>query len=138
MWGWRRRIEAQLETERAKVVLLERQLATSQANVDWLRVMVNNLSHDRAAIAASRGLSLPAPQLEGALRTPADVTAAVAGDGGGAPAALGVGSALANPDVDEAMEAFQGLTNGFEDVGDEEAERIGAIHAEDGTLEFRH
>jgi hypothetical protein len=133
----------ELAEERTKVLMLERALATSQANVDWMRHFANTMSQDRQHLAASKGLDLPGPQFEGKLQTPADVEAAALARarareaGGGAP--VEVGRAIEDAgDVDAAMAAYTGHVNGFEDLGDDEAERLGIGHnAEDGTVEYR-
>lgn len=129
----------ELATERTAVLMLERALASSQANVDWMRHYANSLSQDRERIAAAKGLDLPGPQFEGALQTAADVVARArtAAEGGGPP--LEVGRALvAAEDPDSALAAMTGAVNGFEDVGDEEAGRQGIVHNEtDGTVEYR-
>lgn len=112
----------------AKRSLLKESLSVSQNNVDWLRVQVNNLTMDRAAIAAAKGIELPAPQIEGQLKTPEDVVRQAKD----APAGL----VQLPDDLDSAMEKYSTLTGGFEDVGDEEAARQGIRHAEDGAVEY--
>lgn len=132
----------ELTEERMKVVMLERAMASSQSNLDWMRIFANQLSHDRDQIARLRGFELAGPTFEGGLQTPADVEArAVAAArareaGGGAPAIVGATLAAAT-DVDSAMAAYTGHVGGFEDVGDEEAERLGISHHEqDGAVEY--
>jgi hypothetical protein len=143
-------LKRQLEVAQVRNVLLEKQLATAQANVDWLRVLANTFSNDRAAIAAAKGIILPNPQIEGAVRTPAEIARIaehIAGEvdrlkakdreeGGGAPAV--VGAALADaPNVDDALDAYRGHVNNFEDVGDDAAAELGIGHdAKDGTVEY--
>ncbi len=125
--------EKQLGIAQVRIVALERQLATSQANVDWLRVFANNLSNDRAAIAATKGLALPVPQLEGDLTTPQQVQAAAVN----APVTSGAGFVDVPDDLDGAMEQYRGVVDNFEDVGDDRAKEMGIAHADDGTVEYR-
>jgi hypothetical protein len=136
-------LQKELIVERQKVLGLERALAVSQGNVDWMRHYANALSADRQSLAAAKGLDLPAPRFEGQLQTAADVEARATAAarareaGGGAPVEVGRAIETAD-DVDAAMAAYTGHVNGFEDVGDEEAERQGIVHNEaDGTVEYR-
>lgn len=130
----------ELATIRTQVVMLERALATAQGNVDWLRVFANTMSQDRQFIASTKGLELPGPQFDGQLQSAADIAAAArartSAEGGGPP--LEVGRAIETaPDVDSALAAYTGAVNGFEDVGDEEADRLGIKHNEqDGAVEY--
>lgn len=120
-----------------RVTLLERSLATSQANVDWLRVLANNLSADRAALGAARGIPLPAPEIAGHLQTAADLEArARMVEAGGGPTVEALGRAMSAGDVDQALAAYTDATAGFEDVGDEAAEAAGIQHADDGTVAY--
>lgn len=134
-------LQRDLQVEQLKNTLLERQLATSQANVDWLRVFANQLSQDRTAIAASKGIDLPGPAIEGRLQTAAEVQAQAAAVAAGGGPTLEVGRALdvitRAESVDEALAGYSDTLNGFEDVGDAEATRLGVKHNEtDGTLEY--
>jgi hypothetical protein len=132
----------ELAIEKQKVLGLEKALAVSQSNVDWMRHYANALSEDRRSLAGLKGIELPAPRFEGQLQTPADVEArALAAAkqreaGGGAP--VEVGRAIEDAtDLDAAMAAYTGHVNGFEDLGDEEAERQGIRHNEtDGSVEY--
>jgi hypothetical protein len=135
-----RKLESRLDLANVTITHLERQLATSQANADWLRHLANMAMADRAAIAESKGLILPNPQVEGVLRQPAEIIRGaaagpiptVAGDGGGAPAV--VGAALADaPSVDTMIDRYAGHVGGFEDVGDELAAEMGLEHEQDGN-----
>lgn len=137
----RDQLQRDLQIEQLKVTLLERQLATAQANVDWLRVFCNTLSQDRAAIAAAKGIELPAPVIEGALQTAAAVKAraAAVAAGGGPPVEIGqaLSGIEAAADVDDALKAYGDSVHNFEDVGDAEAQRLGVQHNEtDGTVEY--
>jgi hypothetical protein len=125
-----------LELERQKVIALERALAQSQANVEWLRLLYNQSANDRAAISAMKfGTPLPAPQLEGTLQTPQDVIAA-AEQRAAAPAGLQK-AVLEEDDLDKALENYTGMAGGFGDVGDAEAERLGITHADDGSVAYK-
>lgn len=117
-----------LNLKNVQIAALERALATSQANVDWLKVYANNAVNERNAIAASRGLQLPRPQIEGTPQSPEAVknTALSGADK----------SFERAEDLDEAMETYRGSVGNFEDLGDAEAERQGVHHADDGTVEY--
>lgn len=123
-------LQAELVQLRAERGALERALATSQANVEWLRVMFNAASNDRAAIAAAKGFTLPAPQIEGQPQTPGAVVAAA-----NTPTEIGNAFVEAD-DLDETMEHYTGSVNGFDDVGDEEASRLGIRHDGAGNVEY--
>lgn len=125
------RLDEALERERAKVLGLERALAISQTNADHWRVLVNTLSQDRERIAAAKGLDLPGPRIEGRLQTPAAVTAAAV-EG---PAVVGRSLEEAET-VEDALAMYKGHVDGFEDVGDAQADALGIAHADDGTLEY--
>lgn len=133
----------ELAVERQKIIGLERALAVSQGNVDWMRVFANTISEDRKLLASTKGIELATPRFEGRLQTAADVEAAILAKararqaGGGAPVEVGQALDTAS-DLDSAMAAYTGHVNGFEDVGDEEAERQGITHNEvDGSVEHR-
>lgn len=127
-------LERDLRVARAQVLYLERALSTSQANVDWLRVMVNKANDDRAAIAASKGLELPSLQIDG---TPQSVGQVEARAAAAANQPVEDGKSFVDiEDLDGALAAYAGQVSNFEDLGDEEAKRQGIGHADDGTVEY--
>jgi hypothetical protein len=138
-------LDKQLGEARLQIVALERALATSQTNVDWMRTMVNNAIADRNALARTKGIELDDYEIAGRLQTPADVEARALAAARAREAAGGanvdpaiVGQRLSDADsVEGAMAIMQGAVGGFEDVGDEEAERLGIRHNEhDGQVEY--
>lgn len=133
----------ELAIEHERVVGLERALAVSQGNLDWMRHYANALSADRQAFASTKGIAMPAPQFEGTLQTAADVekrALAVAQQreaGGGAPVEVGRAIDGAGDDLDAALAAYTGHVNGFEDLGDDESERQGITHdGVDGSVQY--
>lgn len=111
-------LQQEVERERTKVLMLERALAVSQANVDWMRVMANTMAQDRTKIAAFKGLDLPSPEIGGRLQTAADVERkAEKQAASGVPEEVGAAIAEA-ADFEEALDRYKGHVGNFEDVGD--------------------
>lgn len=66
-----RELKAELAVSRAENVLLRTQLATAQANFEWIRSRVNALEYERSGLMQKAyNISLPAPEI---VRTEKDI-----------------------------------------------------------------
>lgn len=86
---------------------LEKNLIALQTTMDWMRVRLSQLEHERALLVQHfMGISLPVPTIE---RTP----------------------------TKREQQMPLDVMPSFEDVGDDEAGRLGITHNADGTVSYK-
>jgi len=114
-------LERTLAVERTRREMAEKQLAVKQTEFDWLRLLYNRVAAESAALLKARGVDVgfaetihPDPTAQTSVGDPQNV-ARDAGD-----------------DLDP--EAYSGLVNNFEDVGDKMAAELGIEHDDAGLL----
>jgi hypothetical protein len=103
---------------------LKARLASMQATQDWLTSHVNRLEHERQILVQARlGLSMPMPIIE--RQEPGVET----------PPGTDPGSVHGMPD--ESVAFSQMLASGLDDVGDDQAARMGIGHDAQGMLVYK-
>lgn len=122
-------LRMELAVERAKRELLAGQLALSQKDCEWLRLMINTAHTERAALLAQVGMSVPVPQIRD-YRVPMAPPPADERVGLHNPES-GIGSGLPGP-----LQELMDEAGGFEDMGDAAAARHGIGHDTTGALHF--
>lgn len=109
---------------RERVAQLERQLATTQANFEWLSAHVNRLEAERSTLLSRvLHLQLPAPEIV------RDHTAAPP-----TPTQNRIAGVPVEDDYANSIPALQAMQNAFEDMGDEAASALGIVHDRAGNV----
>jgi len=108
---------AELAEQRTKREVAERELALRQQTIEWMRVQINTIQHERTALLARvTGAALAVPTLRPVDGSPLTATAAAS--------------------TVPTDQFFNKLSSLFEDPGDEAAVAMGATHDEAGAVVY--